>query len=376
MLHDGYADMIYVLLPLWQAEFGLGYAELGLVRGLYAGTMAALQIPAGLLAERLGIALVLALGTALAGLGYVLAGASGGLWGLAVALTIGGIGSSTQHPLASSLVARAFAGPRALRALGTYNFTGDIGKMLVPLLAALMLTAMPWRGTVGLIGGAGLVVAAAILALAPRAAAPAAAAPAVSAAAAPPARHRTGFSLLVAIGVCDSATRMAFLTFLPFLLTAKGAGVSTVGVSLTLVFAGGAAGKLVCAFVGARIGMFATVLLTEALTTAGILLLLPLPLVAGLILLPLIGVALNGTSSVLYGTVPALVGPERQSRAFGVFYTATIGSGALAPLLFGAVGDRIGLVPSAALVALLALATVPLAVALRPALPSSDPGPG
>ena len=53
-LHDGYTDLIYVMLPIWQKEFGLGYAELGLLRGLFAGTMAGFQIPAALLAERLG----------------------------------------------------------------------------------------------------------------------------------------------------------------------------------------------------------------------------------------------------------------------------------------------------------------------------------
>src|SRR5438477_9846323 len=69
-LHDGYTDLLYVLLPVWQMEFGLGYAELGLLRGIFVGTMASFQIPAGLLAERLDVARVLALGTALAGLGY------------------------------------------------------------------------------------------------------------------------------------------------------------------------------------------------------------------------------------------------------------------------------------------------------------------
>jgi len=69
-LHDGYTDLLYVLLPVWQAEFGLGYAELGALRGVFVGAMASFQIPAGLLAERLGTAAVLALGTALAGAGY------------------------------------------------------------------------------------------------------------------------------------------------------------------------------------------------------------------------------------------------------------------------------------------------------------------
>ena len=39
VLHDGYTDLLYVLLPLWQAEFGLGYAEIGLLRALFAGSM-------------------------------------------------------------------------------------------------------------------------------------------------------------------------------------------------------------------------------------------------------------------------------------------------------------------------------------------------
>ncbi len=77
-LHDGYTDLIYVMLPIWQTDFGLGYAELGLLRGLFAGTMAGFQIPSGYLAERFGTAAVLALGTALAGFGYCVAGASAG----------------------------------------------------------------------------------------------------------------------------------------------------------------------------------------------------------------------------------------------------------------------------------------------------------
>jgi len=118
-LHDGYTDLIYIMLPVWQAEFGLSYAALGALRGVYVGAMAILQIPAALVSERLGAATVLALGTAAAGLGYCLAGASTGFAGLLGALLVGGVGASTQHPIASALVARAFAGARSLKALGT-----------------------------------------------------------------------------------------------------------------------------------------------------------------------------------------------------------------------------------------------------------------
>src|SRR6266571_8428937 len=43
-LHDGYTDLIWVALPIWQAEFGLTYAAVGALRMVYSGTMASLQI--------------------------------------------------------------------------------------------------------------------------------------------------------------------------------------------------------------------------------------------------------------------------------------------------------------------------------------------
>jgi FSR family fosmidomycin resistance protein-like MFS transporter len=374
VLHDGYTDLIYVMLPLWQAEFGIGYAALGLLRTCYSGTMASLQIPSALLSERIGVPLVLAVGTALSGVGYLVAGASTGFWTLVIALLIGGLGSSTQHPLASALVARAYAGPRAMKALGTYNFAGDIGKMSVPALATLMLTVLPWQPTVAFIGMLGIVVAVAIYFLAPRfpvdaaPAAPAEVAPEAASAAAPKSRY--GFPLLLAIGMVDSATRMGFLIFLPFILIAKGASLPTVGLALTLVFAGGAVGKLVCAFIGARIGVIGTVCLTEGLTTVGIVSLLPLPLEAALIVLPVIGIMLNGTSSVLYGSVPELVEPEKRTRMFGIFYTGTIGAGAVSPPLYGLVGDATSPQTALIVVACVCLLTLPLALVLRPALPA------
>jgi FSR family fosmidomycin resistance protein-like MFS transporter len=369
-LHDGYTDLIYIMLPLWQSEFGLDYAALGVLRSVFVGAMACLQIPAGLLSEKLGAAMVLAIGTALAGFGYCFAGASSGFAMLLAALFIGGVGASAQHPVASALVARAFAGPRSLTALGTYNFAGDLGKMTLPATLSLMLLAMAWRPALAILGSLGFLLAVAIFVVTPRYQHESLAerhpeAKAVSDK--PP--QPFAFPLLVAIGIIDSATRMGFLLFLPFVLTQKGASVQTIGLALTLIFAGGAAGKLACTFIGARIGAIGTVWLTESLTAAGILALAPLPLDAALLLLPLIGIALNGTSSVLYGSVPALVAAEWRARALSIFYTGTIGSGALAPTLYGLVGDRFGVWKALTLVAVMVLLTLPLAGLLRSALP-------
>jgi FSR family fosmidomycin resistance protein-like MFS transporter len=367
-LHDGYTDLIYVLLPVWQKEFGLGYGELGVLKALFSGTMAGFQIPSSLLAERLGAPLLLALGTALSGIGYCVAGASAGIGLLMVALFGAGLGSSTQHPLASSLMAQAFAGARSMKAIGTYNFAGDIGKITVPATASLLLVIMPWRPMLVLLGMVGLLAGTAIFTFAPRFASHSGEESSARESAlegATSGYRRSAFPVLISIGMIDSATRMGFLLFLPFVLTAKGASLPTVGLALTLVFAGGAAGKLVCACIGARIGAIPTVWLTEGLTAALILALLPLALEPAIVVLPLIGIVLNGTSSVLYGSVPELVAPQRRARAFSIFYTGTIGAGATAPVVYGLVADALGISTTLKIAAALVLLTLPLSLAIR-----------
>ncbi len=376
-LHDGYTDTIYILLPLWQSEFGLTYAELALLRALYAGAMALLQIPAGRLAERIDGRVVLVLGTGLAALGYALAGLSTGVLALCAALTLSGVGSSTQHPIASAAVSRAY-GARARGPLGTYNFSGDIGKAALPALASLLLTVMPWRRSLWLLVGVGLLVAILVAGLMP---------PIPRVAARPTARGLAkadagggqgsagGFALLFAIGMLDTGVRMGLLTFLPFLLKAKGAALPAIGLGFALVFVGGAAGKFACGWLGARVGVLRTILLTESGTAAIILAVLALPVLPTLLLLPLLGVMLNGTSSVLYGTVPELAPPHATERAFALFYTGTIGSGAIAPVLYGLLGDAVGPTLATAAAAATALAIVPLALALAPRL-AMRPAPG
>jgi MFS family permease len=325
--------------------------------------MAALQLPSGWLAERVDGRIVLAIGTALAAGGYALAGFTGSLFGLCVALAISGAGSSTQHPIASAAVTRAY-GASSRGPLGTYNFTGDLGKAAIPALTSLLLTLMPWRGALWLLAVLGAAVAATILLLMP----PIARADRAQSLSAKVGRGRGGFWLLFAIGVLDTGVRMGLLTFLPFLLKAKGASLPTVGVALSMVFLGGAAGKFVCGWLGARVGVLLTVLATEGGTAACIVGVLVLPLAPLFALLPVLGVMLNGTSSVLYGTVPELAPAEQTERAFALFYTGTIGSGAISPVLYGVLGDWVGAPWATAATALVALTIFPLAFALAPHL--------
>ena len=369
-VHDGFSDILYVLLPLWATEFRLTFAQVGMIRTVYSGGMAAFQIPAGLLAERWGERRLLAAGTAITALGFIAVGTVGGFLALLSVLLVAGIGSGVQHPLSSSLVSKAYeTGPRRA-ALGTYNFSGDIGKVVVPAAVALAATVVGWRTASTAYGVIGVFAALGILGVLARLTPEMPdtddrSAQAATAAAGWGIRDARGFVALTAIGMIDNATRTGFLTFLPFALIAKGSSVAGVGTALALLFAGGAVGKFVCGIVAERLGVIRTVVLTEAATTLCIVSILAAPLPVALAIMPVMGVALNGTSSVLYGTVADLVTAERRSRAYGLYYTVTIAASALSQSVYGLVGDVAGVSTTLVIAAVVVLATIPLCLALR-----------
>ncbi len=364
-LHDGFTDLLNVLYPLLQAQFGLSYAAIGALKTVYSGAMAVGQIPSGSLAERFGGVRVLALGTALVAVGYGLAGLSGSFYGVVAGLLLAGLGGSTQHPIASSLVAAAYHGRQSRSALGTYNFTGDLGKVALPAFFALVAASLGWQHALMVIAAVAVVGAGIVI----QSLRPVAfhAGPKTSATGVAGRDRPWAYWLLFSIHIADDLVRSGFMIFLPFLLRAKGADLPTIGLGLSLLFAGGAAGKLVMGWVGDRLGVVPSVIVTEVATTLLILAALPLPLEFALMLLPVVGVMLNGTSSVLYGTIPEFVTPDRRTRAFAIFYTGGSAASAIGPLVFGLIGDRVGLTAAMAGVACIALTTVPMVWALRPA---------
>jgi MFS family permease len=370
-LHDGFSETLYVFLPLWATEFGLSLTQVGLIRSAYTGGMSAFQIPAGFLAERIGERTILALGTLATALGFVAAGWAGGFGSLLVFLLAAGLGSGVQHPLSSSIVSRAYEDANRRTALGTYNFSGDIGKAGVAAAIGVAAGLVGWRVAGAVYGVVGVAVALAIVPMLTRLGAGGSEARAAAAGAPTPGwgiRDGRGFGALCAIGMIDNATRTGFLTFMPFILMAKGLGVGGVGLAFALVFAGGATGKFVCGVVADRVGVIRTVVITEAATTLFVLTVVaaPLPVALG-VLIPL-GIALNGTSSVLYGTVADLVASDRRSRAYGLYYTVTIAASALAPTVWGLVGDLGGVPVTLGLVGVVVLTTIPLCLVLRPAV--------
>jgi len=367
-IDDGFSDSIYILLPFIASELSLSFSQIGLLKGVASAAMSLFQIPMGLLGERIGELTVIAAGTMGLASGFLILSRVYSFPLILLSLLFAKGTSGGQHSLGASTLSRVFEVSGRRAAIGTYNFSGDVGKVFLPFVLTVLINLWGWRQAVLVLSLSALLVVTFLWGLARQKIVP-------------PAMRESkeklglkgsswgisnpqGFSALLTMGVIDSATRTTLLTFLPFLLLQKGISVAQVGFAFTLLFVGGAAGKLACGFLAEWFGIVPMVWGTEILTCAGMLSLIWSPTLMIWILLPLVGFMLNGTSSVLYATVAEIIYANARSRGYGLYYAMTLGSGAVAPLVYGVVTDSFGLNFTIVTAALFVLLTLPLSRSL------------
>ena len=373
-----WSDLIFTLpiplLPAIKDNLGLTYAEVGLIKSAHSGATAILQVPAGFMAEKFGEFWMLVSGNLWASAGLVGMGMSGGFWLLFIFAIIVGLGGGTQHPLASSMVSRAYNESGRSAAVGTVNFSGDLGNMLAPALAGVLLFTFGWGATMYYLGavGIGLMIVTGFLNNSfdmgrPEANLGQQGSDSLSEKAA----QNEAFVSLSFIGALDNATRTGVLVFLPFILEAHDMGTGEISAALFVLFTGGAAGKYVCGWLDEKIGTVKVIWITKGVTAFLVVLSLYSPYIIIWPLVLILGVGLNGTSSALYATVAKFVPTNRRARYYGFFYTTneigTIG----APLLYGFIADTLGLFRSTFTMGLATFAILPLSLRLKKYL-SSD----
>jgi MFS transporter, FSR family, fosmidomycin resistance protein len=151
------------LFPLIKAEFGLGYAELGLLLTLFNVATGAAQVPAGFLTDRIGARALLLAGLALMGSAIGLLGVSDSYALMLLLVVLAGIGNSVVHPT-DYVIMSGSVEPRWLaRAFSIHTFAGNLGFTLAPITMIALAALAGWRGALIL---AGLLALPVLLALA------------------------------------------------------------------------------------------------------------------------------------------------------------------------------------------------------------------
>ena len=355
------------MLPLIAESLSLNYAQVGFLKTANNTATSLLELPSGILSERFGERSLLVLGLVCAALGYFGVVLADSYELLAFCFLLAGAGAAFQHSLSSSLLVRGYPAHGRRRALGIYNAAGDGGKLGFTGIFGLVVGAgIAWDLVVGLFAALALLFGLCVRTLL---------------------RHlpsnenettseasngtgnwgisrRAGFASLGIAVFFDSVIQSVFLTYIAFILLAHGAGEGAASLAVVLVLSGGMAGKFLCGFAAARFGDRYTFIVLQLLTFLALHYLTDLSPQFLLLILPLIGIVVQGSSTVTYGGVSDFVVAGRQSRAYGLVYTFAATAGVAGPVLFGLLADRIGLFPSVQILAYLALLTLPLGWAL------------
>ena len=368
-----WSDLFFViivpLLPLIQSDpdLLLSYTEAGLFKSVYAASSVVLQIPAGYLATKFGEFWLLIFGNVWVGIGLIGMALTSGYFLLLLLALVAGFGGGTQHPLATSLVSKVYDSNGRSTAVGFVNFAGDIGKLLAPLLSLLCVARFGWRGTLRIVGLFGLVNMVVLATIRPW----------IKAGGDVrnefqdvniDKREKTdlaSFGTIGSIGFIDSGIRSAALAFLPFILKDKGLVDNQIFIMLTFLLAGGALGKFLCGWLDDRYGSMFLIWATKFITA---LLLVYTLFVPSALLIPLmfvLGIGLNGTSSVLYSLVSLFIPSKNRSVGYGYYYTITELGGTLAPILFGIVADIFNIRKTIMLMGLSTLVILPASLILK-----------
>jgi MFS transporter, FSR family, fosmidomycin resistance protein len=151
------------LFLLWREEFGVSYAALGLSVALMSATTAALQTPVGFWVDRWGARPFLVGGTLLMALSISLMALAPSFWFILPLAILSGVGNSVIHPADYAILAGSISKDFMGRAFALHTFTGNLGFAAAPVVVALLLPWLGWRGTLLLVGLLGVPVVLAIL---------------------------------------------------------------------------------------------------------------------------------------------------------------------------------------------------------------------
>jgi len=144
-VNEFYSIVVPPVVPLLVTDLGITYAQAGLLLTVFFAVYAALQLPAGLVADRYGKKRVLVAGLAVMAGSLGLASAAGSYEGLLAAQALAGVGGSTYHPTGMSLVSDLEREATEGKAMGVFGFGGMLGVAAAPLVVGGAAAVLGWR---------------------------------------------------------------------------------------------------------------------------------------------------------------------------------------------------------------------------------------
>ncbi len=343
IVNDGLEWVIPPLLPAIREHFHLSYTEMGALFTLFRALGSFLQAPAAYLVHLAPVSTILVGGLLWTSVGMFLASFSTSYAALLWISAISGIGRSTYHPLAVSMLSRIFARDFLGRAIGFHLSASGIGHVLAPFLVVLLLHTYGWRLPIQVWSSLGLVAGLSLFFFL---------------------RHQQvdfqargktwswpffsrplGFYLL-AIGVWGIA-QSGISTFIPlFLVDQRGFSAEKAAAVYGLMSLSGVFSRPLLGALMDRMGRRKPVI-NGGFIISGSAILALTTLETPYVMFPafiLIGIFVSGHSGLADTFMVELIPAHRREETLGFAYTLRMGTASISPILVGFLSEHIGLV--------------------------------
>jgi FSR family fosmidomycin resistance protein-like MFS transporter len=335
---DFASGSVPALIPFMTDKFDLGYAAAAGLLLAATASSSLVQPLFGLWSDRFGLLWLVPGGAFLAAVGVAGASISPTYPLVLVLVLIGGLGVAAFHPEGAKFASYASGAKRAT-GMSYFNIGGNTGYAFGAFVTAQLVV---W---LGLVGGVLAMIPVAVIGfvlvrelrylIGLR--------PENSGARADRGEDQTRAMALLSIVIAlRSVPWFTLLAFVPLWLVSLGHPKSDGGRILFLMLLAGAAGTLILGPVADRIGLRATLVITQALIAPLVIVFVYVGGVAGVISLMGIGVCVVGTFGVTM-VLSQLYLPKHVGVASGLSIGLSMGIGGIAAVILGAVADAVDL---------------------------------
>lgn len=330
--------------PYLVEAWAIGYAEIGVLIGLFMAPGVLLALPGGMLSARFGDKALALAGLALLCAGPLLLVGGEGFAPAVVGRLLGGVGAVLLNVVATKMVTDWFAGGRLATAMGILVTSWPAGIALALAGLSVLAEAVSWRSALlvpALVAAVTLVLVALLVPPRP----PAAGMPAGPARpdAAGSAWHigRTDLALALlagAVWTLMNAGQILFLSYTPSLLSSLGSSVAAAGLLVSVVSWCGIVSMPLGGWLADRSGRPDDFIVGGVLACALIMWLMPLgghPVVSA----AAFGLLLGATPGPIMSLPGKALSPAGRATGFGLFFTVYYTGMAAFPPLAGWLRD-------------------------------------
>lgn len=346
-LNDGYQASLLLFLPFIAHDLHLNLTQAGFLGTLVNSLSIVLAFPAGVIASKFGGMRTLIIALFLYGFGFLGTGFSSQYFMLFPMFILAGIGLGMFHPIGFALIARWTDKEARGKVMGNFTAIGDVGKIGIAAFLTVIIVSIGWRFTS--LGYAFVALSIALylyFRFLKNHEAVAVKEKAVTTISLLEILKHKQFIFAVLSSFFDSFASSSLFIFLPFLLLKRGVSPALLGTFSAAFFIGNFAGKTVLGRFVDTYGNSKIFIISELLMAFFIVMLANSTNFLVIILCSIIlGIFTKGTVPVLQTMISESADRHGNfEKTFAIASLIASTASTIAPVLLGAISDKVTII--------------------------------